>query len=100
MRESHEFRIQKRKELYEAQNGICGLCNRPIKGEPSLDHVIPLSLGAELYQEGNYICTCIRCNKAKGDRVIFTNLFDGLIYPIVDVPRFFRADYIQTNNFK
>lgn len=99
-RESHEFRINTRNRLFKEQNGKCAYCGKPIKGKPSLDHIIPVILGAELYQKDNYIVTCIKCNKAKGDHIVFTNLYDRIIYPIVDIPYFAQWDYIQTNKFK
>lgn len=98
MRESGTFRISMRAKLFKSQNGICGYCHRKIKGKPSLDHIIPLNAMEENdCHLDNYIVTCIACNKRKGDRIVFSNLFDKEIYPIIDVPYFFRINEIQYN---
>lgn len=100
-RENHKFRISTREHLWKKQGERCAYCNRKItKEQASLDHIIPIVHSNEGYMKDNFIVTCKRCNKAKGDMIIFSNLFDKLIYPIVDVPYFFEWDYIQTNKFK
>jgi len=98
MRESHDFRISLRQKLFKDQNGICAYCNKPIIGKPSLDHVIPLdSMEDNDQNPANYVVSCIGCNKRKGNHLIFTNLLDGEIYPMVDVPYFFHVYDIQYN---
>ena len=99
MREEHKFRITTREMIFKEQGGICIYCKKPIVGKPSLDHIIPIE-HHEPYADGNYVVTCIPCNKRKGNRIVFSNLFDREIYPIIDIPYFFKWDYIQTNNFK
>lgn len=101
MRETAKFRIEKREELFKEQEGKCGYCREEIKGKPSLDHIIPLVLCTEDdNHEDNYIVTCPKCNKNKADYIIFCNLFDREFYPVIDVPYFFRLDYIQRNKPK
>jgi CRISPR/Cas system Type II protein with McrA/HNH and RuvC-like nuclease domain len=98
MRESGSFRIAMRAKLYKSQNGVCAYCKRLIKGKPSLDHIIPLNaMEVNEYNQENYVVTCIACNKRKGDRIVFSNLLDREIYPIIDVPYFFRLNDIQYN---
>ena len=99
MRESHQFRIEMRKKKFQEQNGICLYCRKPIVGKPSLDHIIPVDLGNGI-GEDNFCVACEPCNKNKLNYVVFTNLFDREIYPVISVPYFFRAKYIQTNNSK
>lgn len=102
MRESHEFRITTREKLWKEQKGKCAYCDRIItKEKASLDHVIPLDLTKESnYDIDGYVVTCKRCNKEKGNHIVFTNLIDKIVYPIVDIPYFFQANYIQRNKFK
>jgi len=98
MREDHAKRISLRARLFKQQNGVCGYCKRKITGKPSLDHIIPLNhMDENLEHPENYIVTCIACNKRKGDSIIFSNLFDKEVYPIVDIPYFFRSSEIQYN---
>ena len=101
MREDHKFRIETRERLWEEQDHKCGYCDREItKEKASLDHIIPVIHAQEAYMKDNFIVACKRCNKEKLDYIVFTNLFDKLIYPVIDVPYFFQAKYIQTNKFK
>ena len=100
MRESNEFRITMRIKKFKEQNGVCLYCDKPIIGKPSLEHIIPIELGGEIGDEANLCVTCVPCNKNKLSLIVFTNLYDRLVYPIVDIPYFFRVKYIQTNNFK
>lgn len=99
MRESHDFRTSTRARLFKEQKGVCVYCKRPIKGKPSLDHVIPLHHMEENDEHlENYVVTCIGCNKRKGDLIVFSNLADREIYPMIDTPYFFRVYDIQFNN--
>jgi CRISPR/Cas system Type II protein with McrA/HNH and RuvC-like nuclease domain len=98
-RESHDFRISMRERLFEVQNGICVYCKKKIVGKPSLDHVIPLNLGGGSYDE-NFVVCHTQCNKNKLDYIVFSSLEDKEIYPLIDVPYFFKVSYIQTNKFK
>jgi len=89
-RESKKFRLSTRESLYKSQNGLCAYCKRVIKGKPSVDHIIPVSLMDEnKCNPDNYVVTCIGCNKRKGDNIIFSNLIDREIYPVIDIPYFF-----------
>lgn len=99
MRESHDDRIRIRKEKIKEQNGICVYCNKKIEGKASLDHIIPVILGGGVGEE-NLVACHKYCNVNKRDLIVFSNLYDRIIYPIVNIPYFFKVDYIQTNNFK
>ncbi len=100
MRETTEFRIDTRKRLYDEQNGVCVYCKKEIKGKPSLDHVIPLDLMEENEQHiENYVVCCRSCNKNKGNLIVFSNLTDREIYPMIYVDCYFRVKQI-TKNFK
>ena len=100
MRESHEFRTSIRHKLFKEQNGICVYCKKQIKDKPSLDHVIPLDLMDDNEQHiENYVVCCQKCNKNKANYIVFSNLTDREIYPIIDVDYYFRVKQI-INNFK
>lgn len=98
MRESKEFRINTRKELVKKQNNICAYCRKPMKYS-TLEHIIPVNGSEESYENNpdNFIAVCKSCNVSKGDHIIFSNLYDKEIYIMIDVPYFFRANYIQKN---
>lgn len=63
-------------EVYERDEWICGLCDKPVDRDskwpaplsPSLDHVTPLSLGGHHVYE-NVQLAHLRCNVSKGARV-------------------------------
>jgi len=97
-REDHKVRISTRERLWKEQEGICVYCKRHIPLEKaSLDHIIPVNKIETQYSQENLVCCCKRCNKEKLDYIVFTNLFDRIIYPVIDVPYFFQARYIQRN---
>jgi hypothetical protein len=102
MREDHKVRIATREKLMKDQNGLCSYCNKPIKGKASLDHIVPIILctsgDIELIRNVNLTATCIPCNKRKGDRIIFSNLFDKVIYPMIEIPYFYHYNYIIYNH--
>jgi 5-methylcytosine-specific restriction endonuclease McrA len=101
MREEHSVRISTRLKLWKQQDKKCAYCGNVIaSGKASLDHIIPIIKLDKPLGETNLIVCCKRCNNNKGDHIIFTNLYDGIIYPLIDIPYFFRARYIQTNNKK
>lgn len=101
MREAHTVRIETRNRLWKEQNKKCAYCGKEIPpGKASLDHIIPVIKLDEAIGEENLIVCCKSCNKNKGDHVIFMNIYDKVFYPMVDIPYFFRAKYIQTNNKK
>jgi 5-methylcytosine-specific restriction endonuclease McrA len=81
MRETHQDRIRIRKDLWEQQNKICVYCKSVIPYEKaSLDHIIPVILLDQNIGESNLIVCCKACNKAKGNMVVFSNLYDKEIY--------------------
>jgi 5-methylcytosine-specific restriction endonuclease McrA len=95
MRESHKDRIRIREELWEKQNKICVYCKSVISYEQaSLDHIIPVILLEENIGQDNLVVCCKACNKSKGKHIVFTNLLDKEIYPMVHIPRIFRLKYI------
>ena len=63
--------------LYKRDGGQCQRCNRqlrrlsvvPNKRAPTIDHIIPLSLGGK-HKWDNVQLMCFRCNSLKGDRII------------------------------
>lgn len=100
MRETREFRIDTRNRLHKEQNGVCVYCKKEIKGKPSLDHIIPLDLMEENEQHiENYVVCCQSCNKNKANHIVFSNLTDREIYPLIDVDYYFRVKEI-IKNFK
>jgi CRISPR/Cas system Type II protein with McrA/HNH and RuvC-like nuclease domain len=97
-RENHQHRINMRKHLYEKQNGVCVYCKRIIVYEKcSLDHIIPVVHLDSNIGDDNLAMSCKYCNINKGDQIVFSNLYDHEIYPIVDVPMIFQWKYIITN---
>lgn len=62
-----------RAEIFERDSWVCGICLEPVDSSktwpdpmsPSLDHVVPLSLGGE-HVESNVQCSHLRCNLKKG----------------------------------
>lgn len=99
MRESAENRINKRAKLLKAQKNICGYCKKPIKDNPQLEHIIPVILGGS-NDISNQIVTCKPCNDRKRDFIVFSLIEDRLLYPVLDIPFFFRAKEIQSNGYK
>jgi len=56
---------------------VCSYCHRddldkdaPQTSEnlATLDHVVPLALGGGLYDKGNLVVACLRCNQKKADK--------------------------------
>jgi 5-methylcytosine-specific restriction endonuclease McrA len=61
------------KALIERDLGVCQLCQQPVKDAtgpmgPSIDHIIPLSLGGE-HAIHNCQLAHLACNTAKGNRI-------------------------------
>lgn len=62
--------------LIEKYNGICQLCDEPIKKDvhtnhnlyPSRDHIVPINLGGEHSYKNTQLAHRI-CNSRKGDRI-------------------------------
>jgi len=98
LREDPNFRITTRQRLYEDQGRICVYCKEDVIN-PTLDHIIPIlhiEDNNDCYKD-NYVVCCEECNKSKGEQIIFSNLIDREIYPIIETPYFFRSKYIQFN---
>ena len=65
------------KILFERQNGICPLCDQPLpedymgtgRREIDADHIMPTSLGGELFDMDNLQLTHYSCNRSKGNRI-------------------------------
>ena len=101
-REDHITRVISRNRLWHHQKGICVYCGKKVKAEnASLDHIIPVNHIEENtnYGDSNLVMCCKRCNFQKHDYIVFSNLEDRIIYPLIDIPYFFRYGYI-TRNFK
>ena len=95
MREDAHTRITTRERLTKEQNNICAYCKRPIKGKSSLDHIIPVDSLNDNIGEANLVVTCIACNKRKGNHIIFSNLFDKEVYPMIDHTYIYQDYYIH-----
>ena len=108
MRETKQQRIALRKRLIKEQDNKCAYCGRHILDDQSqyynnratLDHVIPVVELDEIIGDENLVVACKTCNTNKDAFFIFTNLIDKIIYPIVDVPYFFKVKDIQSNGYK
>jgi hypothetical protein len=97
-REDAKFRISTRQRLWKEQEGICIYCNRQVPADKaSLDHIIPVDLSDERSHPDGLVMTCKRCNKEKLNYIVFTNLYDRIIYPMIDTVYIYQAYYIQKN---
>ena len=65
---SGDYAIRKRRQVLEVWGNICWLCNQPVPGLPSADHVIPRSRGGDDSIE-NLRPACLACNVKRGNRV-------------------------------
>lgn len=62
-------------EIFERDGWVCGLCGEDVPrewvsrspGSPSLDHILPISLGGE-HSRANVQLAHLRCNVVKGNR--------------------------------
>ena len=63
-------------EIYERDGWICQICHKPVERrvngknplQPSLDHVIPISLGGS-HTKRNVRCTHLKCNVERKNRI-------------------------------
>lgn len=95
MREDAKTRISTRTRLWKEQKGICPYCKKYHKLEKcSLDHIFPVDKMDVPLGEANLIVCCKRCNKNKGNHIVFSNLYDREIYILIDVPTIFQYEYI------
>lgn len=58
-------------EIIKRDQGICGICGKPIMGKLEIDHVVPLTAGGT-HEPGNVQLTHLACNRRKHARVNFT----------------------------
>jgi 5-methylcytosine-specific restriction endonuclease McrA len=58
-------------EIVKRDQGICGICSKPIMGKLELDHVIPLARGGT-HEPDNVQLAHSSCNRKKHARVDFT----------------------------
>lgn len=57
-----------RSNVYARDRSECQYCGRRLpRGRLNLDHVLPRSRGGQSHWE-NVVCSCIDCNRRKGDR--------------------------------
>lgn len=71
-------------EIFERDNWICQICHKPVKRgvngknplQPSLDHIVPLSLGG-LHIRQNVRCTHLKCNLRRSNRGVAQLLLTG-----------------------
>ena len=54
--------------LFKERYGICASCGRMCKDPWTLDHIIPLALGGEMWEPDNLQILCEKCNKEKTAR--------------------------------
>ena len=99
MREPAQDRIEKRERLHKEQHGLCGYCRELIVGKPQLEHIIPVILGGS-NDISNQIVTCHTCNYNKHDYIVFSLIEDRELYPVLDIPFFFRVREIVANGYK
>ena len=59
-----------RKEVFNRDDGICGICFKPIEyDEVTLDHIIPLVRGGE-HSMRNIQLAHLKCNSSKGAKIL------------------------------
>lgn len=52
---------------YQAQQGLCYYCSKPLCGKYEGDHKIPIARGGTSWPE-NMVCACAKCNRKKHTR--------------------------------
>lgn len=74
-------------EIYERDRWTCGICKRPVDHRteypdplsPSIDHVVPLSLGGDHTRE-NVQCAHLVCNLSKGNDPSRVTIFEEVTH--------------------
>lgn len=69
---------ERRIEVIAASGGICLLCGEPMRLDlpgthpdgPTLEHIIPVSRGGHPTDRRNQAASHLRCNRARGDRLL------------------------------
>ena len=56
-----------RRGILDAWGWRCAYCDRCLRGQPTLDHVVPLSRGGPT-ERSNLVAACTHCNVAKSDQ--------------------------------
>ncbi len=82
MKERHRRKIRK------AQGGLCLICQEPLGGDESIEHVIPKSMGGRGIQQ-NKALTHVKCNSVKGDEIPSVELQIGVLGD--SVPKLLRS---------
>ncbi|MXX22442.1 MAG: HNH endonuclease [Rhodospirillales bacterium] len=54
-----------RKRIFEAHDGICGYCEKPIDGPFEVDHLLPLALSGADDDGGNTVPMHVECHQLK-----------------------------------
>lgn len=68
-KESRKSNKSAKNRLFIKQEGICGICKKPMYyHECDVDHIIPISKGGE-DRAGNKQATHIDCNREKSDKI-------------------------------
>ena len=67
-------RIRKKKVLIRAYNGCCGICGKKIEDNPTIDHIIPKSLGGKSTLD-NLQLAHDSCNQNKRSEFIKPKIF-------------------------
>ncbi len=55
----------RRKRIFEARDGICGYCEKPIDGPYEIDYLLPLALGGADDDGGNTVPMHVECHRIK-----------------------------------
>jgi len=62
--------VSSRREIYERDKGICGICKELVQYEDyELDHIIPLFKGG-LHDDSNFQVSHMLCNRSKGNKIL------------------------------
>ena len=61
----HPLTPARRKRNFDAQDGICGYCEKPIDGSFEVDHPLPLALGGADDDGGNTVPMHVECHRLK-----------------------------------
>lgn len=80
----------------ETSDKICVFCGKVLTIDRfSVDHIIPRCYGGT-NDKSNLVICCRICNKIKSNYIVFSNLTDRIIYPIIDVPYYFGLENWNT----
>jgi hypothetical protein len=69
---SHKYKLHGlRCRVYKKSERVCVYCNKKLSKKTfTIDHVIPISLGGNLFHEPNIVICCKECNEEKGNLML------------------------------